>query len=90
MTYDNNDGPIYSVLAGKPGTCCHNCITVHSYHDGTGTCPAGFTNVMIFPGYYKCERRIYTSIGCLEDPSTANSACSATGGSGSTSGSPCP
>ena len=95
MTYDNNDGPIYSVLAGKPGTCCVTCTTIDSYHDGTGTCPAGFNSVMIFEGYYRCERIVRTSIGCMDNPGPTFSACTASGSpsqstSYSYSGSPCP
>ena len=92
---DNNDGPIYSVLAGKPGTCCVRCTTIDSYEAVPNNCKVGFTSVMIFEGYYRCERIVYTSISCAADPSSAFSACTASGtGDQSTSyyysGSPCP
>ena len=90
MTYDNNDGPVYSVLAGKPGTCCVKCTTIASYEAVPDNCTAGFTSVMIFEGYYRCERLVYTPLGCMDNPSSAYGDCYASGGTPSEQFSPCP
>ena len=89
---DENDDPVFSVLAGKPGTCCITCTTEGQITVGQQTCPAGFTSEQYpgFPGYYRCVRRTYTSIGCLEDPGAAYAACRASGGSHTYQFSPCP
>ena len=88
--------PIFSVLAGKPGTCCITCTTETEGQITVGqqTCPAGFTSEQYpgAPGYYRCIRRTYTytSIGCMDDPGAAYSACTASGGIHSYQFSPCP
>ena len=83
-------GATVTVTCATPSEdCCVTCTTEGNYSPEPIGCPDGFTSESHL-GAYRCIRRVRTSIGCMDDPAAANSACYASGGSPTNQSSPCP